>query len=519
MNQYLIGLDNGTTSARAKMYDLKGNVIAQASQSYECEYPNPGWVDQDINVLNQANLEVLREVVASSGVDPQHIVSLGLSTQRGLHLYVDGNGNVLRNGRGLSWQDARHANQLDQLREQIGDERFYAITGLPISAFWPVGKILWMQQNEPEEYAKAEKILTTQEYFLRQLSDADDWYIDRSNASLFGLLDVEKLDWSDEILTLIGINRTQLPTIVPSGHKVGAIREDVAAYTGLPSGLPISTGGGDQQCAGIGAGVIEPGLCELTFGTAGNSVAYLEDPISDPHRVITRSVHATPDAVWEAEGIQAAAGAAYRWFRDNIGYMARYIEPFTEIDPYEIINRMAEKSPAGANGLIFHPYLAGSMTPHYDEHARGGFLGLTLKHDLGDLARAVLEGVAYEAREILTAYDSMGLDLREIRLAGGATKSALWCQIQADVYGKPTSVLREGECAVLGAAILGAVGASVFADVGTGVANTVHVSRTFQPRAAEHERYNVLWDIFRNSYAALSESGVYRALSAAQRGV
>ena len=228
-------------------------------------------------------------------------------------------------------------------------------------------------------------------------------------------------------------------------------------------------------------------------------------------------MHATPEPVWEAEGIQAAAGAAYRWFRDNIGYMARYIESFTDIDPYVIINGLAESSPCGANGLIFHPYLAGSMTPHYDEHARGGFFGLTLKHNLGDLARAVLEGVAYEAREILEAYDAMGLELREIRLAGGATKSELWCQIQADVYCKPTSVLREGECAVLGAAILGAVGAGLFADVHEGVAATVHVDRTYQPHPERHERYTELWKIFGRAYRALAESGVYRELSAAQQ--
>lgn len=517
MNTYVIGLDNGTTSARAKLYDLTGRVVAEASQVYECEYPSPGWVDQDITMLNAANLECLRALVESSGVDPRSVVSLGLSTQRGLHLYVDADGEVLRGGRGLSWQDARHPKQLDRLRDTIGDERFYAITGLPISAFWPIGKILWMQENEPEEYGRAVKILTTQEYFLRQLSDADDWYIDRSNASLFGLMDVERLDWSQELLDLVGVRRDQLPTIVASGHRVGTIRPEVAALTGLPLGLPVSTGGGDQQCAGIGAGVIEPGLCELTFGTAGNSVAYLERPVSDPQRVITRSVHATPEPVWEAEGIQAAAGAAYRWFRDNIGYLARYVEPFTGTDPYVLLNRLAEKAPPGANGLIFHPYLAGSMTPHYDEHARGGFLGLTLKHDLGDLARAVLEGVAYEAREIIEAYGAMGLELREIRLAGGATKSDLWCQIQADVYGKPTSVLREGECAVLGAAILGAVGAGIFADVREGVDSTVHVERTYEPRPDHHERYTELWKIFGRSYRALHESGVYRELSAAQQ--
>ncbi|WP_371215279.1 FGGY-family carbohydrate kinase [Streptomyces sp. AD55] len=516
MAGYIIGLDNGTTSARAKMYDTTGVVVAAATSEYGCEYPHPGWVDQDIRLLDDANFEVLRRVVETSGVDPKEIRSLGLSTQRGLHLYIDADGNVLRDGRGLSWQDARHTTQLDQLRREIGDERFYAITGLPISAFWPIGKILWVAQNEPDVLRRTSKILSTQEYFLRRLSDVPDYVVDHSNASLFGLMDVDRFVWSRELLDVVGITADLLPSIVPSGHRVGAVTPSVARRTGLPAGLPVSTGGGDQQCAGIGAGAIRPGLCELTFGTAGNSVAFLAEPVNDPHRVITRSVHATPYRAWEAEGIQAAAGAAYRWFRDNIGYMARYIEPFTRTDPYIVINALAADSPAGANGLVFHPYLAGSMTPHYDEHARAGFLGLTLKHTLGDMARAVLEGVAYEAREVLDGYDAMGLELDEIRLAGGATKSELWCQIQADVYGKPTAVLREGECAVLGAAILGAVGAGVFGNVEEGVNATVHVDRIFRPDPACHERYTELWDIYRQAYKALAESGVYRALSAAQ---
>jgi xylulokinase len=517
MNQYLVGLDNGTTSARAKIYDTAGTVIAEASQNYECEYPAPGWVEQDINLLNEANFAVLRSVVHDSGIRPEQICSLGLSTQRCLHLYVDQNGTVLRNGMGISWQDTRHGEQLDQLRAQIGNDRFYRITGLPIGAFWAVGKILWVKQNEPEVFAEASRILTTQEYFLRQLSNVDDWCIDWSNASLCGLMDVDALRWSRELLDAIGLAESLLPKIVPSGHRVGAVTEEVHARTGLPIGLPVSTGGGDQQCAGIGAGVIEPGLCELTFGTAGNSVACLSSPLADPHQVITRSVHAMPEPTWEAEGIQAAAGASYRWFRDSIGCMTRYLEAPTEIDLYEIMNRLADGSPAGANGLIFHPYLAGSLTPHYDEHARGGFLGLTLKHDLGDMARAVMEGVAYEAREILGEYKTLGLTLDEIRLAGGATKSPLWCQIQADVYGTPTAVLREGECAVLGAAILGAVGAGVFPDVRAGVAATVHVKQTYYPDPERHAHYRDLADIFRRSYEALARSGIYEQLAEIQK--
>lgn len=516
MSSYLVGLDNGTTSTRAKLYDTSGAVIAEASQAYQCRFPKPGWVDQDINVLHEANLDVLARIVANSAVDPADIVSLGVSTQRGLHLYVDRQDTVLRDGFGISWQDTRHPRQLDTLRREVGDERFYAITGLPIAAFWPIGKVLWVKENEPDVLASADKILTTQEYFLRKLGATDEWYIDWANASLTGLMDIDKLDWSEELLDVVGITAEQLPVIVPGGHRVGAITDEVAARTGLSAGMPVSTGGGDQQCAAIGAGVIEPGLCELTFGTAGNSVAVLAGPINDPNRVITRSMHALQEPVWQAEGIQASAGSAYRWFRDNIGYLARYIEPFTQVDPYEMINSLAAQSPCGANGLIFHPYLAGSLTPHYDEYARGAFIGLTHKHNLSDLARAVLEGVAYEAREIFQAYDAMGHEIHEIRLAGGATKSELWCQIQADVYGRPTTVLREGECAALGAAILGAVGAGVFRDVRHGVDSAVHVKRTAQPDPERHRRYTELWRIFDRAYTALNESGVYRALSQIQ---
>lgn len=518
MSRYIIGLDNGTTGVKAKLYDLEGNVITEGYREYDCVYPHPGWVDQDVNMLMDANHEALARLVRTSGVDPTEIASLGLSSQRGLHLYVDGAGEVLRDGMGLSWQDARHPRELEWLRANVGEERFYEITGLPISAFWPIGKIRWVMRHEPEVFERAEKILTTQEYFLHELGARDGWFLDWSNGSLFGAMDVERFAWSDELLETAEIPRDRLPDLVPSAHQVGVVDRACHERTGLPLGLPICTGGGDQQCAGIGAGVIGPGLCELTFGTAGNSVAFLDAPTRDASRRITCSAHALPTHGWEAEGIQAAAGASYRWFRDNIGYLARYIEPFTRTDPYVLINRLAEEAPVGANGLLFHPYLAGSMTPHYDASARAGFVGLTLKHDLGAMARAVLEGVAFEAKDIVDAYADMGLALAEIRLAGGATKSPLWCQIQADVYDRPTVVLREGECAVLGAAILGAVGAGVFSSVDEACSEMVHPVTTYEPREKAHARYEELHGVFQNVYRSLSNSGVYAELARLQEG-
>ena len=235
MAEYLLGLDSGTTGVRAKIYDTTGAVIASASQEYECEYPRPGWVEQDVHVLSEANLDVLRRVVTDSGVDTARLRSLGLSTQRGLHLYVDETGKVLRNGRGLSWQDARHGCQLDQLREQVGEERFHEITGLPIAAFWPVGKILWVAQNEPGVLARTARIISTQELFLRQLSDVEEYHVDRSNASLFGLMDVDRLEWSPELLDFLGLSENLLPTIVPSAHQVGHVTSDVRTPHG-PTG-------------------------------------------------------------------------------------------------------------------------------------------------------------------------------------------------------------------------------------------------------------------------------------------
>lgn len=512
MARYILGVDIGTTGVKAKIYDLSGNVISQGASEYVCVYPRPGWVDQDVNMLTTSAFKALAAAVSSSGVDAKQIASIGLSTQRGLHLYVGENCSVLRNGMGISWQDARHHSQLAWLRSKVGEARFYDITGLPISAFWPVGKIRWMQENEPAEYARTRKIVSTQEFFLRQLGALDGWYMDWSNAALFGLMDVRTFEWSSELLSVAEIDPQLMPTIVPSGYQVGVVDQRCHELTGLAVGTPICTGGGDQQCAGIGAGVIHQGLCELTFGTAGNSVAHVDEPIRDPKRIVTCSAHALPTKGWELEGIQAAAGASYRWFRDHIGYLAHYVQPFTRTDPYKLINNLAEGAPVGSDGLIFLPYLAGSMTPHYNSYATGAYVGLTLKHDTGAMARAVLEGVAFEAKDVLDAYANMNLNLNEIRLAGGATKSQLWNQIQAEVYGRPTVVLREGECAVLGAAILGAVGAGVFSSVEEGCEATVHKIRTYEPTPAIHGRYNELHQIFRNAYQALDGGGIYRQL-------
>jgi xylulokinase len=515
--KYVIGIDTGTTGVKAKIYDLTGVIIAEAYSEYGCSYPRPGWVDQDINMLSRANDDVLSRVMRTSGVDSADILSIGMSTQRALHLYVDENGTVLRNGMGISWQDTRCEEQVEWIKSTIGWDSYYATTGLPPSTVWAAPAIRWVQENEPEVYDAAAKIITTQEYFLYQLGARDAWYQDYSNGSLFGLMNIETFDWDEGLLEAFGISRDKLPTLVPSGIQVGTIDADAARRTGLREGTPICTGGGDQQCAAIGAGVIEEGLAEVTLGTAGVSIAHLDAPRYDPKHLISCSASAAAgERKWISEGLQAAAASSYRWYRDTIGYVGKEVESLGGTNAYDVLNGLVSRVPAGAGGLLYLPYLAGSVAPNFESNARGAFIGLTFAHDTAAMARAVMEGVSFETRDILSSFTDMGVELREIRLSGGATKSPIWCQIQTDIYGRPTVSLEEGECTVLGAAILGAVGAGAFDTMAEGIDAMVRVKSTFEPDDSKRELYDEAFGLFKDSYRALAGSGVYPRLASFQ---
>lgn len=513
MAKYLIGLDSGTTGLRSKIYDLSGNVIAQGYREYDCVYYKPGWIDQDINMMVEAMYDSLADVVAKgkkAGVDPKEIASIGLSTQRILHMYVDHDGNVMRNGMGISWQDSRCEAEAKWMSE-FGDE-YTQITGLPVGTAWGSGKVKWVLNNERETYERASKILTTQKYFLYKLGAKDGWFQDWSNASYFGLLDVQSMEFSDPLLKRFGISKDKLPSLVGSGWQVGTIDKYASERTGLPIGMPVCTGGGDQQCAGIGAGVIREGLCEVTFGTSGVSLTALDTPKHDPNKKVSLSAAAFPEKAWESEGLQMAAASSYRWFRDTVGQVCKLIEPITQTSPYQILDRHAEKAPVGSNGVIFQPYLAGSNCPNYDGTARGAFLGLSFKSDFASLARSVLEGVTLEARSVLEAFYSF-IDIDEIILSGGATNSKLWCQIQADVYNRPATMLKEGECTVMGAAILGGVGAGVFKNVQEGVDTMVKKVSTYEPNPKTVPQYNELYDLFKTAYSSLAQGDFYKKLN------
>jgi xylulokinase len=512
MATYLCGIDNGTTGTKAMIFDLSGMVIGEDYREYKCEFPKPGWVDQDAEMLLASSCAALKSAIAKAGVNPKDIASMGLSTQRCTMVPVDANCRPLR--KAISWQDARSTSECDWIKETIGAEKYYEITGLPIATVWAFPTILWIRNNEPQIYEKTAKFLLTQEFILHRLG-ADGYPEDWSNGSLQGLMEIDTFQWSKDLVSASGLPLDKLPDLVPSATKVGCISREAAELTGLVEGTPIVTGGGDQQCAGIGAGVISNGLCEVTLGTAGVSLCFMDQPRKDPAMKMPCSAHAYPGK-WECEGLQNAAGASYRWFRDNLAAMDVATGNQNGIDPYELLNRRIAETPIGSKGLVYIPYLAGASAPNWDPYAKGSFFGITLAHDYGCMARSVMEGISMETREILESFEKLGLELKEVRITGGGTKSPLWNQMQADIYGKPVSKLGVGEATVLGAAILGGVGAGVFSSIEEGVAEMVRIDEQYEPNPQNHAVYNEIYAIYRNLYSAVSKAGVYKEIAGFQ---
>lgn len=508
-NQYLSGIDIGTTGVKVVIFDLEGKKIAGAYREYGCSFPKVGWVEQDSERLWKEVYTAIREVIDKSSVLPKDIISVSLATQRATLVPVDKHGNPLRSS--IVWQDRRSVTQCNNIREIIGDERYYDITGLPIDSTWSISKIMWIRDNQPKLYEKTYKFVLCQETILNKLG-VETFLEDWSNGSIQGLMNIETFRWSDELISKLNISSNKLPELVPSARMVGGVSREAAEVTGLAEGTPLVMGGGDQQCAGIGAGIVKPGLAEVTIGTAGVTLVFSDKPLRDPTRRIPCSAHAYPGK-WICEGLQLTAGSAYKWYRDTIALMEVKAANEVGIDPYIIINEQISSVPPGSNGVICLPYFAGLGAPDWDPLSRGTFLGLSLKHKRSALARSIIEGITFETQKIFEAMESFGLDIKEIRLTGGATKSPVWNQIQADIYGKPCGMLANKEATSLGAAILGAVGVGVFNSIEEAVEQVVRVVDQIEPNMKIHAQYNELFEIYKDSYKALSSANIFERLS------
>ncbi len=512
MKNYLTGIDIGTSGAKASIFDLQGNVIGSSHKSYRCEYPKPNWVEQDAHHIISSSMTAAAEALSRSGIHAGEVAGISFSTQRCCTICIDRKGNLLRPL--ISWQDNRTAAEVNEILQKISADRYYDITCMPLNTTWMISKILWVRNHEPQVWDKLYKIVQLQDLTLNAWG-AEGYFTDFSDAGFYGLWDPYEMAWNDEILDKFHIERSILPAPTPSGTKVGAVSGAVAEKTGFLEGTPLCVGAGDQNCAAVGAGVVEKGLLSVSLGTAGATVVYLNKPFRDPRRMAMVTNHADQGR-WQLEGYQAAAGSVYRWFKNQLTGLDTDTARRMGKDAYEILDAWISEVPAGSKGLVFLPYLASAGTPRWNSEARGVLAGLTLSHDKGCVARSFMEGISMEVRDMIETFHRAGIGIDQVRIMGGATKSPVWNQLQADIYNRPVQTLKHSDAAVLGAAICGGVGTGIFADFQEGVSAMVAIDREYEPQPENVKVYDDIYGAYCLAYEGMAEKGVFHTISKLQ---
>jgi len=486
---YFIGIDSSTTATKALLMDEQGAVVSIGRSEYDFESPRPLWSEQSPDLWWDATVVAIREALAQAGIDGDAVAGIGLTGQMHGLVLLDEGGHVLRPS--ILWNDQRTQAECDEIRERVGPSELIAITGNDALTGFTAPKILWVRNNEPEVLARVAHVLLPKDYVRYRLTDT--YAIDRAGGSGTILFDLAARDWSPEVARALDIPMEWLPPTFEGTDVTGVVTEEAAALTGLRPGTPVMAGGGDQAANGVGVGAIAPGVVAMSVGTSGVVFAAADRPVVEPAGRLHAFCHAVP-GMWHLMGVMLSAAGSYRWFK----------EAFAPDLTYDELNDAATQVPAGSEGLVFLPYLTGERTPHPDPLARGAFVGLTVRHGLGHMARAVMEGVAFGLRDSVELM-AAEMELGEVRVSGGGASSDLWLRIIADVIGLPVRVVGTAESAAHGAAMLAAVGAGAFDSVAEACKAAVEVGEITEP-GQDAAIYDKVYRVYRDLYPALRDS-------------
>lgn len=489
--RYFIGIDSSTTATKALLIDEKGVVVAVASSEYGFETPYPLWSEQEPGLWWDATVSSIKDVLSDSGVSSEDVKGIGLTGQMHGLVLLDQDGQVLRPA--LLWNDQRTGAQCDEIRERLGKEKLIQITGNDALTGFTAPKVLWVAQEEPELYAKAAHILLPKDYVRYKLTG--DYAVDRAGGAGTILFDVRERTWSTEVLEALDIKPEWMPPTYEGTEITGVVSSEAAALTGLKAGIPVMGGGGDQAAAAVGTGAVKEGVVSLSLGTSGVIFATTDEPAIEPEGRLHAFCHAVPGK-WHLMGVMLSAAGSLRWHRDT----------FAPGEDFGDFVAKAAEIPLGSDGLLFLPYLTGERTPYPDPLARGAFVGLTVRHTLNHLTRAVLEGVSFGLRDSFELMKEAGLaGVSQVRVTGGGAKSPLWRQILADVLDAELVTVNSEEGAAYGAALLAATGAGVFATVEDACEATIQVTGSTKP-GGDSGKYEGYYREYRALYPALKPS-------------
>ena len=461
MEQYLIGIDLGTTGCKAMLFDTNGQILSSHYIEYGLLF-TPEGVEQDAEEWWRNTCLCVSSCVRQSGVDPQQITALSISSQGIAGVPVDANGQVLYNA--LSWLDNRSTEEQSRMRQLFGFERIRQLTGKN-NTDYSLPQLWWIKRQRPEVYAKTDKYLMPLDFLIRRMTDRSA--TDFSMASGTLAFDVHHSCWIQEFFDALELPADLWADLLPMGTAVGSLTANAAEAMGLPASVTVVMGAQDQRCAALGAG-IEPGVITISLGTAAAVCSLLAAPTIDPEGLVTCC--GMDGQSWMAETTIGTTGAALKWLRNTCFAGQSYDE----------LNQLASQAQPGAGGLFFLPLL---------NRGKGGFFGLRLETTPGDMVRAVMEGVAYIFRHHIENHERLSGPCRELRIFGGGSNSPIWLQIIADVTGKRVVRPQTHETACLGAAILAAKGAGLLTDIYHAEAMTGAPSQIFTPNSANELLY------------------------------
>ncbi|MGA1016535.1 MAG: xylulokinase [Phycisphaerales bacterium] len=495
MSDLLLGIDLGTGGVRALLVDGSGRVVAAHSAEHPLSTPRPGWAEQEPESWWTATVAAVRGALGKA--PGCTVAAIGLSGQMHGLVMCDAKGAPLRPC--ILWCDNRSAPQCEEAEARIGLDRLLELAGNRMLPGFTAPKILWCRRHEPDLERRAAIHLLPKDWLRHRLSGT--FATEVSDASGTLLFDCANRRFSEELCGLLEIDPTTLPPCFESPELSSRLSRDAAARLGLPEGIPIAGGGGDQAAQAVGTGIVREGPVSLTLGTSGCAFAARASWPGNPGGILHAFCHAVP-GTWHLMSVMLSAGGSLRWFRDEVARDVKAAAAERGVDPYDLISEEAMQAAPGAEGLLFLPYLSGERTPVADPHARGAFVGLSIAHTRSHLARAVFEGITFGARDGLDLIREAGTPIDSVRLSGGGARSPMWRRLCADVFGVPATLVNTSEGAAYGAALIAGAGCGMFASVESAADAAVRETERIDP-GPDASAYSAILARYRALYPAL----------------
>lgn len=489
MEQLLLGIDIGTSACKVALFNRRGEVLSQSNKGYPLYYPQPGWVEQDPDEWWEAICAGIREVLDNSGVRPEDIAGIGIDGQSWSAIPVDRDGNCL--AKTPIWMDTRARDICERVKEEVGFDRIFAVAGNDFLPSYSTPKMLWFKEERPGIFEKTYKFLQSNSYIVYKLTGVMSQ--DMSQGYGIHFFCNKTCTYDAELAEELGLSADLVPDILPCHAVAGTVTKEAAQATGLAPGTRVVAGGLDAACGTLGAGVIKKGQTQEQGGQAGGMSICLEEALAHPKLIL--SPHVVPDK-WLLQGGTVGGGGVLRWMKQEFGEGASFDE----------LTSLAEKIPAGSDGVIFLPYMSGERSPIWDPDAKGVFYGLSFDKTKGHFIRAALEGVAYALEHNLRTAAEAGVEADELIAMGGASNSILWTQIKADVTGRKIKVPTSDTATTLGACILAGVGVGVYDSFEQAAEETIVITREQQPDENAHEQYKKSMELYLELYDDLKDT-------------